>query len=251
MNREARSGTAAPGPAHDDPIPSSGSVPPCVQPNPLERSDDDFSSAPSEAIDRLARLDTTLHRHLEHVILRSDKPSSEPGAAPLARPTCVTASSLGLGRLLSITQEFKAVIDQLGIRLASIIEQITGCNGADPAAATVNGHTRAPFDHSTAMLTLTCYLRLKEAHTQTLRVLRRMDEDQVNGNIDAPEFMSDLVVDGFPVAGHCKLQLGIALQLCEHEFNSVGPVPGLDDGFSSLGQDNVAVCIFEKLGLLT
>ena len=44
-----------------------------------------------------------------------------------------------------------------------------------------------------------------------------------------PELLPGVVIEGFSLKGHGRLQLGMTAKLCEQMFSGIGPRLGLDD----------------------
>ncbi len=160
---------------------------------------------PLAVMDQLSRMNMALYEHISQL------------------NTINTSGSLNIGRLLSITHEFRALADRLGLPLP-------GASDKSFASAPL------PCDQSTGLLLLSCYLRLKQAHGRTLVLLQEMEQLLEKKPVDdrGPEVLPDLVVDGFALAGHAGLQLRIMKQLCEGTFGIIGSIPVLDGNTATI-----------------
>lgn len=244
-------------PFHDDPATHDGT--------PFRTTASDYEGQKAErpadghlvTIEQLSRLNLILYKHIANMPTAHDNTRSSPAIpAPPDDPSILTSKSppsmnLHLGHLLSMTQEFRTLTDQLGVQFPGTSLADTPISGP-PANRRGNTDGKilapgAPFDHSTALLLLSCYMRLKQAHGRALQILHQLLERQSLGNPSMPELLPDLVIDGFSLAGHGSLQMGLVVTLCEQMFSSIGH-PALD-GRSTGDMDwgSFAACLTEKL----
>lgn len=208
-------------------------------------------------IEQLSRLNLILYKHVANIPTAQDNTRPSPAIPTLPDdPSILTSMSppsinLDIGHLLSMTHEFRTLADQLGVQFPGTRPAGTPASGP-PAYPRKNTDGKilepgAPFDHSTALLLLSCYMRLKQAHGRALRILHQLLERQSSGDLAMPELLPDLVIDGFSLAGHGSLQMGLVVTLCEQMFNSIGH-PTLD-GRSKDDMDwgSFGACLTEKL----
>lgn len=193
-------------------------------------------------IEQLSRLNLVLYKHIANMDTANDDhrpasviPTPPDDASAISTPP---PTNLDLGHLLSMTHEFKTLADELGLQFPGVSPRTAGTNIGSP---------HAPFDHSTALLLLSCYMRLKQAHGRAQRVLRGLLERQAAGDRRVPELLPELVVDGFALSGQAGLQVGVAVALCEQMFNSLGHLAF--DGRSADDMDwlSFGACLTEKL----
>lgn len=216
-----------------------------------ENRDDDPDDGHLSTITHLSRLNLALYKHLANMNMARDKTppivpirtSPEDPSAANSKPA--GATNLDIGQLLSLTDQFKTLLDQLLLACSqhphaesqsstasrpkttssAPNQRNVGSSGSDSISG---ASPREPYDPSTALLVLSCYLRLKQVYGRALRILHQLLGRERESE-DLPELLPDLVIEGFSLAGHQHLQLGVMVQLCEQMFNSIGPCLGLED----------------------
>lgn len=244
--------------------PNGPATPPFVPPDFNIEADDDMDEDTDDEslslITKLSRLNLALYRNLRQMNTDQGKsPSPVMTSVPLESPS-IPNPKVGMvppgmiGRLLSLTDQFTTLLGQLGL-LARVHgdhdsgTNITSSHGSVPAAnrqgnPSQRDHSRGSFnayrwkqhDPSTTLLVMSCYLQLKEMHSHCRRVLDHvMSRD---GEIDSfTELLPNLVIEGFSLAGHGRLQLGMTAKLCEQMFDRIGRCLGLDDKVSDVAAD--------------
>lgn len=217
-----------------------------------ENTDEDLDDRSLCTITKLLRLNLALYKHLTQMNAgqRESPPpvmtpvSLESPSTPSPKPAMVPR--MMIGRLLSLTDEFSTLLGHLG--LLARIHKIPG-SGSDTASpygsvssTTTSGNASRcsrsrsspeasqwkQHDPCTALLVLSCYLHLKQVHARSRLALNQLLSRDVEPE-DLPELLPGLVIEGFSLAGHGRLQLGMTAKLCEQMFNSIGPCMGLDD----------------------
>lgn len=244
---------------HNDPTMflNSPATPQFVPPDLISEGDDDMDEDIDDKslsiINRLLRLNLALHKNLTQMNANQSKsPSpvmksmpSEPPSKPNPQATMVPTGMIG--RLLSLTDQFTTLLGQLGFLAYIQSNHNSGSDTASSHGSASAAHSLGnasprdershcsskvsqwkQHDPSTTLLVLSCYLRLKELHSRSRRVLEHMMSQDVESD-GLPELLPNLVVGGFSLAGHGRLQLGMTAKLCEQMFSSIGPCLGLDD----------------------
>ena len=243
---------------HNDPTmyPNGPATPQFVPPDLITEGDDnmdeDIDDKSLSFITKLLRLNLALYKNLTQMNTDQGKSPSpvmtsvppEPSSIPNSEAAMVPTGMIG--RLLSLTDQFTTLLGQLGFlahihRIHDRGSDTTSSHGSDSAAnslgtASQRDRSRSSsttpqwkhHDPSTTLLVLSCYLHLKEVHSRSRRVLEHvMSQDAESDGL--PELLPDLVIEGFSLAGHGRLQLGMTAKLCEQMFSSIGPCLGLDD----------------------
>lgn len=130
-----------------------------------------------------------------------------------------------------MTEEFKAIVDQLGIdfpgsKACKKISASLNQNHVDKGTR-ANGSCRQPYDHSTAFLVLSCYLRLKDTQNRALSILHQLMDRNSSCEGGLPYILPTLAIGEFSLAGRPGLQFTVMITLCEEVFGSIGH-PGID-----------------------
>ena len=236
--------------------PNSPATPQLVPPDLITEGDDDMVEDMDDKslsfITKLLRLNLALYKDLTQMNTDQSKSLSpvmtsvplEPSSIPNPKAALVPTGMIG--RLLSLTDQFTTLLGQLGFlahfhRTRDSGSDTTSPHGSVSAANSLGNASRRDrsrsgpnasqwerHDPSTTLLVLSCYLHLKEAHSRSRRVLEHVMSQHVEPD-GLPELLPDLVIEGFPLAGHGRLQLGMTAKLCEQMFSSIGPYLGLDD----------------------
>lgn len=251
---------------HNDPTMclNSPATPQFAPPDLISEGDDDMDEDVDDKslsiINRLLRLNLALHKNLTQMNTDQGKSPSpvmtsvplEPPSKP--KPEAPMVPTGMIGRLLSLTDQFTALLGQLGFwahthrkhdsgnhtttshGFASAANSLGNASQRDRSRSDSKVSQWKQHDASTTLLVLSCYLHLKELHSRSRRVLEHMMSQDVESD-GLPELLPDLVVGGFSLAGHGRLQLGMTAKLCEQMFSSIGPCLGLDDKVCDVAAD--------------
>ena len=191
----------------------------------------DNAAGKADAATQLMRLNMALREYLQRMNMSSGNTQSPlliptpPDDVPPVAWDPKQTWSLDLGRLLTMTEEFKTIVDQLGIDFPGSNDRKTKPSDQSqiPIAkgtSTVGSH-RQPYDHSTALLVLSCYVCLKETQNRALSILQNLAERKSSCAGDLTEILPNLSIGGFSLAGRPGLQLTVMTTLCKEVFNSI------------------------------
>jgi len=184
-----------------------------------ENRDDNPDDGHLSTITHLSRLNLVLYKHLANMNMARDKTpptvtnptSPEDPSTANSRPA--GATNLDIGQLLSLTDQFKTLLDQLLLVCSQQPHASSRSSTATPRKTTSStlsrgkssssrgASPREPYDPSTALLVLSCYLRLKQVYGRALRILHQLLGRERESE-DLPELLPDVVIEGFSLAGH-------------------------------------------------
>lgn len=214
----------------------------------------------ADPVTQLTRLNMALHECLQKMNTsfgNTQSPPLTPMTQDDLQPVALDPRqpwSLDLGRVLTMTEEFKTIVDQLGIDFPGSKSndrksQSCSLNQGPKDTSTAAPH-RQPYDHSTALLVLSCYVRLKETQNRALSILHHLAKAKSSCAGDLPEVLPNLAIGRFSLAGQPGLQLTVMITLCEEVFSSIKH-SGID-GKSSRQMDWAIfeACLAEKSSAL-
>ncbi|KAH8894207.1 hypothetical protein GQ53DRAFT_744943 [Thozetella sp. PMI_491] len=167
---------------------------------------EDAEPASLDVMDQLAKMNRILYEHASRLAAATQ-------ALSTSKKTYRPVAQLGVGQILSVTHEFKALADRLGLPLPGSSDKRRAENST-------------PCDHATALQLLSCYLRLKKAQSRTMAMIHSL-EQLLERTPSTPilDMVPDLVIDGFSLAGHPGLQLELTKKICEERFAIIGSIP--------------------------
>ena len=169
---------------------------------------------------QLSQLNLALSKHVAHMnATRRRQPATQPLTPPqdlhIACCQPLSPATLAIGKVLALTDRFKKLLRQLSTEDCLNHQRVN------------QTPTKIQDNPSTTFLALSCYLQLKHTHMNVLQTLHRLlDEGERPDDVSEP--LPGLTIEGFPLAGHWQLQVGIMLQVCKQMFDSIESVSTID-----------------------